>query len=136
MAKLTKEQFDKWSAKASNGFTFNVKKYVCWGEKGLEKIIQLGDGRVVEFEIGYSDEYAKVTNEHSVSYNRRTGRKIPVLDINILVPSSTKGVYRVHHFKSDIVVGETQDKNNFNVLCQCSKYVDTDMYMKEITAVA
>lgn len=37
MAKITKEQYIKWSNQAKSGFNLDLQYYVTWGEKTLTK---------------------------------------------------------------------------------------------------
>ena len=135
MPSITKEQFDKWNAKATNGFSFDLKQYVVWGEKTLIKHVNLLEGKIAEFRIWYRNEFKRVTNQWGCSYNVETGGKIPTLEVNILIPSGTEGVYRVHSFKSNIVLGDVEKKNNYNVLCKLANNVNVDEYIEEMKSV-
>ena len=132
MPNITREQFSKWNSKATNGFSFDVKEYVVWGNKSLIRDEKLDDGKIAEFRIGYSDEYVTKTNDWGCKWNVKTGKKIPHLDINILHPSSTDGIYRVQSYKRGIVLGDTESKSNYGVLCKLAESVNVDDYLKEM----
>ena len=132
MPSITREQFNKWNSKATNGFQFDVKEYVCWGNKGLIRHENLSDGKIGEFRIGYRNEYVTKTNEWGCSWNVETGNKIPCLDVNILHPGSVEGIYRVEFFKSNIPIGDVQSKSNYNVLCKLASTVDVEKYLTDI----
>lgn len=129
MPSITREQYDRWNAKATNGFSFDIKHYVCWGEKSLIKHIDLDGGKIAEFRISYMDEYKKETNKWGCSWRVPTGNKVPVLDVNVLHPSHTEGVYVVQHFKHDITLGDVEKKNNYGVLCKLAENVNVDEYI-------
>lgn len=132
MPSITKEQFNKWNSKATNGFSFDVKEYVCWGNKALIREEQLPEGKICEFKIGYSDEFVTKTNDWGCKWNVKTGRKIPILDINILHPGSVKGIYRVQSIKQDIQLGEPQPKNNYSTLCKLANTVNVEKFMIDL----
>ena len=120
MAKLTKEQYEKWSNQAANGFVFDAYKYAMYGDKGLVKKIKLEDGSILEHEIIYMDEMERVTNCWNVSYNVHTGKFVPTLFTNIWVPGRTEGVYVMTKTKNK-TLGEPEDKKKYSVLCELSK---------------
>lgn len=119
MATLTREQFKKWNAQAQNGFTFDIQCYCVWNEKRLKKSIERPDGSIIIFKIEYYHEY-------------KTGRLIPIMRIDKLIPGSTEGVYNVHTVKEKITMGEPEKTMKYSTLCKISGAVNTDEYLKEI----
>ena len=137
MAKLTREQYEKWTAQAHNGFYFDVKYYVCWNEKTLRKTVEMPNGDVIEFKIEYDNEFETRTNEYGCKWNVKTGRFIPMLYIHHWRPSTTPGVYHSNGaWAKRERIGEIQDKKKYNVLCNLSAGIDTDEYMKEFIDAA
>jgi hypothetical protein len=132
MPSITREQFNKWNAKATNGFQFDVKEYVCWGDKALIRHENLSDGKIGEFRVWYRDEYKTNTNEWGCKWSTPTGNHIPMLEMNILYPSSTEGIYRVISFGNGITLGDVQPKCNYNVLCKLAEGIDVNKYVKEM----
>lgn len=132
MPSITREQFNKWNSKATNGFSFDIKEYVGWGNKALIREEKLPGGKICEFKISYWDEYTTKTNDWGCSWNVATGKKIPCLSVNILHPGSVEGIYRVQHYISNEPIGEVQDKNNYNVLCKLASTVDVEKYLTDI----
>ena len=55
MPSVTREQVNKWNAKLQNGFRFDIQRYVVWGEKQIQKSIELADGRILTAEIHFRD---------------------------------------------------------------------------------
>lgn len=135
MAKLTREQFNKWNAQAQNGFTFDIQEFCVWNEKTLKKNHKLESGDVVEFRIEYDEEYETKTNEWGCRWNVKTGRYIPMLYIRIWHPSSTSGCYTSNGiYYERYELGEPENTKKYNVLCKLSAEVNTDEYMKKIIA--
>ena len=132
MATLTSEQYQKWNAQAQNNFTFDIKNYVIWNEKRLTKSIKQPDGSIIQFKIEYYPEYETKTNEWGCHWNVKTGRHIPMMRIDRLIPSSTEGCYIVHTVKEKITMGEPEKTMKYSVLCKISGAVNTDEYLKEI----
>lgn len=132
MAKLTREQFNKWNAQAQNGFTFDIEGYCVWNEKRLTKSIKQPDGSIIKFKIEYYPEYERKTNQWGCHWNERTGRQIPMMRIDKLIPGNTEGVYIVHTVKEKITMGEPEKTMKYSTLCRISGTVNTDEYLKEI----
>lgn len=132
MAKLTREQYNKWNAQAQNGFAFDIEGYCVWNEKRLTKSIKQPDGSIVKFKIEFDPEYERKTNEWGCHWNVKTGRQIPTMRIDRLVPGSTEGVYIVHTVKEKITMGEPEKTMKYSTLCKISGTVNTDEYLKEI----
>ena len=62
MAKLTREQYNKWNAQAKNGFQLDLQYYLIWSEKTLIKDVQQEDGSIIRFKLWYMPEYETKTN--------------------------------------------------------------------------
>ena len=131
MAKLTREQYNKWNAQAQGGFSFDFKHFCIWGEKRVRKTAEQLDKNIVEFVIEYRAEYETKTSEYGCKYNIQTGRHIPVLRVNIWRPTSTEGVYTSHGTGKVYDIGEAQNKQSYAVLCKLSGTVNSDDYMPE-----
>ena len=67
MAKITKEQYTKWSKQAKNGFSLDLQYYVIWNEKTLTKRIKMADGDVMEFKIEYQRECKQINGDANVT---------------------------------------------------------------------
>ena len=132
MATITREQFNKWNAKAQNGFRFDLTHYVTWGEKQLIKNIKNEDGTVTQYILSYFPEHITHTNKYGCRWREETGRHFPTIQKNRLHPLPS-GLYSVHHGEY-IKVGEAQKTRNYNLLCKLSGTVDTDNINGEIAA--
>lgn len=89
MAKITREQFNKWNEQAKNGFQFDLQYFLTWSEKTLTKKVKMDNGDVIEFKIEYDKEFETITNGWGVKYNQETGRYIPMLYITHWRPSAS-----------------------------------------------
>lgn len=134
MPSITKEQFDKWNSKATNGFKFDVKEYVCWGDKALVRHESLVGGKIAEFKIRYYEEFKSKTNEWGCTYNVTTGGHIPTLEVNVLVPCETPGIYRVLTFEKGKSLGDALPKMKYDVLCKLANDVNVESYIKKMMA--
>lgn len=132
MAKLTKEQYNKWNAQAKNGFQFDFRYFIIHNEKTLIKSIPLDDGCIIEFKLWYFLEYETKTNNYGCSWNVKTGRQIPVMDIEKLIPGKVAGIYSVHTIKSGVKMGEPEKTMKYSTLCKISQTVNTDDMLTEI----
>ena len=130
MAKITKEQYNKWANQALNGFTFDLQYYVLWSEKTLSKKVKRVNGDVVEFKIEYHKEFETKTNAYGCSWNVETGCYIPMLNITVWHPTHT-GCYSSSGWAKSEKIGDVQNSKKYNVLCKLSGMIDTDKYMKE-----
>lgn len=132
MGKLTREQYNKWNAQAKNGFQLDLQYFLIWGEKTLIKDIKQESGCIIRFKLYYMPEYETVTNEYGCKWNERTGRQIPMMKIDKLIPGNTKGVYVVHSIRYDIPMGEAEKTMKYATLCKISGEVNTAEELKAI----
>ena len=130
MAKLTREQINKWNSQAKNGFQFDSRYFLIWNEKTLIKNIKMENGDIIEFKIEYDKEYEKYTNEWKVTRNVETGRYIPMLYITHWRPTQSES-YTSSGWAKTEVLGSPENSKKYNVLCKLSETVNTDEYMEE-----
>lgn len=132
MAKITRAQFEKWSAQAKNGFQFNLDYFLTHGgEKTLIKQIEVDENRALLFHILFYPEYETKTNECGCKWNVRTGREIPKLHYQIYHHSET-GFLVGYGLGAWEVIGEAVEKKSFSLLCKLSASVDTDAILKKV----
>lgn len=120
MAKVTREQVNRWEAKLANGFRFDLYFFMMWNDKRIKKYLKLEDGRTLEVVLEYRDithNYAKVGVQ-------------PVLHLSVwescgpdsdMMKSCGIGAY--------IEMGATQDKRKYNELAKLSATVDDGKIM-------
>lgn len=132
MAKITREQYNKWNAQAQNGFHFDLQWFCIWNEKTLVKNIKQPDNTIIQFKLWYIPEYETKVNEWGCKWNVKTGRQIPAMRIERLVPGHTEGVYIVHTVKDDMPMGEPEKTMKYSTLCKISGMVNTDAEMEAI----
>ena len=130
MAKITREQFNKWNAQAKNGFSFDLEYFLTWSEKTLTKRIEIHDGIVIEFTIQYKNEYETITNEYGCKWNQQTGKYIPMLYITRWKPSPNSGCYYSSGREYSEILGTVESSKKYNVLCKYSEQIDTEKYME------
>ena len=123
MAGITRQQLERWNAQAHNGFEFDLYYFGCWNEKRLHKLIEQQDGGYIEFVIEFRKE-SKERFSREYTY-------APVLEIKRLKPSGTSGCYTVTTM-DNILLGESQEKRAYKTLCECSKDIDTDVYIERL----
>lgn len=120
MAKLTREQLNRWNAKLGNGFRFDTHFFLMWGDKQLKKYLKLEDGRTLEATLSYRE----------VTKNYATAGVMPVLHLSIwescgpdsdMMRSFGTGAY--------IDMGAQQDKRKYNELVKLSAVVDDGKIM-------
>lgn len=133
MAKLTREQFNKWSAQAFNGFELDIEFYIGWNEKRLEYITDLDGENKAQIIVEYFPEYETKTNDYGCKWNVRTGRHIPEIVVNSLTPTSSgSGCYVVVERYKEARPERVQAKKNYKVLCEITKEIDTEKLINEI----
>lgn len=130
MAKITREQLNRWNAQAKNGFRLDLEYFLNWGEKTLIKDIKQEDAGYIRFKLYYMPEYETKTNEYGCKWNVKTGKQIPTLRIERLKPCKTEGMYQVLTVKDDVQMGEPEKTMKYSTLCKISGKIDTD---KELT---
>lgn len=133
MARITREQYNKWNAQAQNGFSFDLAYFMTWNDKRLTKQVPADDGCYYKVDITYTAEFEKITNEHGVSYNRETGRQVPTVWLSFWKPSTVSGCYSSWGLGIHRAIGEPQPKKNYKTLCSLSGSIDTDKLIQELT---
>jgi len=134
MARITREQYIKWNSQAKNGFILDLEYLLTWNEKTLIKDIKQEDGSIIRFKLWYISEYEEKVNSYGCKWRTATGRKIPVMKIEKLIPARTEGIYVVHTIKDDIQMGEPEKTLKYATLCKISGTVDTEKELKSIAA--
>ena len=130
MAKITREQFNKWNGQAKGGFNFDLEHCLVWGEKELVKDVKQDDDTIIRYKLGYAEEYERHTNEYGCTYRRETGFLIPSLNIDKLVPTGS-GVYRVIPILCGRKMAEVEKTKKYSTLCKISGTIDTAEILKE-----
>lgn len=94
MAKLTREQYNKFNEKCKNGFILDLKHFAVWGEKRCIKTVKLsGDSNLYDVIIDFYD----VTENFS-----KIGSNVEI-SIEKLIPASVEGIYRVEHIYQETI---------------------------------
>lgn len=94
MAKLTREQYNKFNAKCKNGFGLDLERFGIWGEKRCIKTMKFDDDPclyevIIDF-IEETKNYAKI------------GVKVELV-VNKLIPGRVEKVYRVVELKREAI---------------------------------
>lgn len=104
MARITREQLEKYNAKCKNGFKFNLQEFLIWKEKSVIKEIKLNNNEILEVTIFYSTE--------------PTG-EIPTLRIH--KGTLDGNFYSFSGQGQTFTIGDTQKKKNFNLLAKLTE---------------
>lgn len=115
MAKVTRDQINRWKAKLANGFRFDLYFFMMWNDKRIKKSLKLEDGRTLEAVLEYRDvthNYAKVGVQ-------------PVLHLSIWEScGDDSGMMKSNGLGAYIEMGAAQDKRKYNELVKLSATVD------------
>ena len=114
MAKLTREQVDKWNEGNKNGFQFDITYFLYHSEKTLSKHIEIDDTHVLQCQIMFRDEMTQVTNSYGCKYPVHTGKVIPVIHFAYSVKSG--GMLVSHGLGYWHTLGEAIYKKNYKAL--------------------
>ena len=115
MAKLTREQAQKWNAQLHGDFRFDVRYYVMWGNKVARRNIELEDGKILQATLEYHD----IRDGY-----RSTGKVQPVLHFQIWKDGHTEGMMVSTGMGASVEIGTPQNKRNWNELCKLSGLYD------------
>mgnify|MGYP003571248027 CR=1 FL=1 len=132
MAKITREQAQKWDAQAKGGFHFDVRQYAIWGEKELRRTVELDGGDVLELKLEYTAEHETRTNEYGCRWTVATGRHIPTLRVTRWRPSSSgSGCYVSHGAGKTVAIAPAEKSKKYALLCRLSGELDCSPYIAE-----
>ena len=110
MAKLTRDQLNKWNGQLKNGFGLDIMAYVAYGEKQAEKYIELPSGRKLRAVFQFN-KVPGATHWHN------TGLVKPVLALSVWRKTSTEGVIQSTCGTDYIDMSqETFSKKNYSIL--------------------
>lgn len=115
MAKLTRDQLEKFNGKCKNGFSLDLFFFCTWGEKRCKKIVKIGDDSIIyDVIVEFYDKYE----------NFKKAGSVPTLIINKCVPTGTEGVYSVHEIHRE-EVGEMVTRKTVKILQEITEgYTD------------
>lgn len=123
MAKITREQFDKWSAQLPQGWKFDLQKFVMWGEKQVFTDGPADDaGTFYRLTLRYHEE---TTGKSWMS--EKTGYMLPRVSIDRYNETTTPGMYTVVGVYAE-TVGEKQKKRNYNYLAELAAGIDPQSF--------
>lgn len=125
MAKLTREQAQKWNGQLKGGFRFDVRHFMIWGEKLARKDIDLGNGNILQATLEYHDVYDGY---------RPTGEQQPKLHLQIWQPGITEGMIVSHGLGANVEIGTKQQKRKWSELCKLSADYGDDEKIKAMAA--
>lgn len=120
MARLTREQAQKWNAQLHGGFRFDARHFVMWGEKIARRNIELDGGRILQATLEYHD----VRDGY-----RLTGEQQPHIHLQIWNPGHTEGVMVSTGLGASVEIGTKQNKRSWSELCRLSADFDDDKIM-------
>lgn len=123
MAKLTREQYNKWNAALADGWKFEAQHYIMWGDK--EAYTDSAEDERGNFYRAKLTYYEERTGEGWTA--KSTGRQLPALVIDRWNKTSTDGVYSSVQVLKE-TVGEPQNKKNYSVLAKLSASLDMATY--------
>ena len=114
MAKLTREQVNKWNEGNAQGWQFDITYYLYHSEKTLSKHIEIDDTHVLQCQIMFRSEYKTNKNSYGCTWNTETGRQIPTIHFAYSVKSG--GMLVSHGLGYWHTLGEAIDKKNYKAL--------------------
>ena len=86
MPTITKEKALKNQAMAPEGWRYDWKHYVMWGENNLKRRIPLADGSMIEATVRWCENYIEHRNEYGCKWRTAAGTYRPELRVNRWVP--------------------------------------------------
>lgn len=127
MAKCTKEQYQRWNAKAQNGFRFDLQHFLMWGEKRAERSIMLPNGNRLSACLEWHDVL-----EDEGYYRKSIGVK-PRLSLMVWSPAQTAGIWRSEGFGAIIeVTDKVYKKKSWDELAKYTSNLNDDILMTEM----
>lgn len=120
--KVTVEQYNKW--KDAMGQNFFPRIHSDGTKEAIQDVAIEGTKNYVRIRLYFMPEYETVKNEYGVSYNQRTGRHIPVANINKLVPGHLPGLFSSFGLGKTVKIGEPCNRQMFNTLIKLTHTVN------------
>ena len=107
MAKLTKEQFEKWQGMLADGWEFDYWHYLMHsGDKQVLRRIRLEDGKTLKATVSY----------YPVRENFREVAQQPTINLSIWAYDDS-GYGHSYGLGANFKLGTQQTKKRYNILC-------------------
>lgn len=126
--KITKAQVEKWNSKMGQGFRTNLNRLAMWGEKQPHLMVKVDETTILELALYYEYEYKAVTNEYGCTFNRPTGKHIPVINVRKWIDEGT-GMLHGYGIGKTFKVGEPCEKKMFSTLQKLTHTIDVNKYL-------
>lgn len=123
MAKMTREQYNKFNEKCKNGFHLDLERFAVWNEKRCIKTMQF-DGESCKYDviIDFANEYKNYA---------KIGVKAELV-INKLIPGHVENMYRVVEVKRN-VISDIMARKSVKVLQDLTANYTDDILLEMIT---
>lgn len=119
MANITKEQVLKINGKCSNDFVLNLRYFAYHGEKQLHKYISLGENKLLEVKLYFSERWDSVN---------RKKNNVPTIHFSEWIVDGQ--VLKSHGIGSFIDIGEPVSRKNMNIIIDLTKKYDNQKCME------
>ena len=117
MAKLTREQVNKWNDGNKNGFQFSISYYIFHGEKTPTKDIKIDEDHILTVHLMYREDW-----NTNVKYADRVVLQIPTAHFAV---SLNKGGMMVSHGLGYWhTLGEARNNKSYAVLQKLTETLD------------
>ena len=121
--KLTREQYNMWSAALADGWKFDAQNYILWGGKEVYT-----DSKEDERGIFYRATLKYYEERNGTGYlAQSTGRQLPTIVVDRWTKTRTDGVYSSVQILKE-TIGEPQTKKNYSVLAKLTAFIDISAY--------
>jgi hypothetical protein len=118
MARVTREQVEKWNKQALNGFRLDLSMLMYHNEKDLEKIVKVDDTKHIRYRLSFWE----------VRKNYRFSHYVVKLNKSIWTTNREGGMATSHGLGYNVVVSEKEySKKNFKELCTISGQLPEDL---------
>lgn len=130
MATITKEQAMKRQAQAPEGWAYDWKHYVMWGEHQLTRRLEQKDGSVIKATVAWRENYTQHTNEYGCSWRTPSGTHSPELHVSRWVESRTPGIWESFGLgKGERMSAEEHPRKVYKDLCKYTATVTDDQIL-------
>lgn len=119
MATLTREQAHKRQAAAPDGWNYDWKHYLCWGENQLKRQIRQPDGALVIGTVRWRENSEKHFSPTGYTYTTPSGNYSPFLNVSRWTETAPgSDVWTSYGLGKDMQLsGEKFTRRNYKELC-------------------
>ena len=134
MPAITREKIRKYQEMTPEGWSYDWRYYVMWGENQLQRHIPQDDNTTIEATVRWDEIYETKTNEYGCSWNVKTGEYRVDMNVRRWRPGSTPGTMVSDGIGRTIELDSNgYPRRSYKMLCVFAGAVSDELIIETLT---